>query len=179
MDLPEIKGNHRKFRTLVTSYIGKNAMFTCSHLFMRIIVIRLHSHHIWVFGLIWFILRNMCAFWVSFSFRFVHLPTTLFGWPKLVKIDWLIQTELEVSLLFFHSNWIPIWFIFSFDLSPCECPCVLSFLDEFSFQKCVDVACISSIYYRREEKWKEFLKKKKKKCLPNDDDNTIINMINW
>lgn len=24
VDLPEIKGNHRKFRTLVTSYIGKS-----------------------------------------------------------------------------------------------------------------------------------------------------------
>lgn len=26
VDLPEIKGNHRKFRTLVTSYIGKRIL---------------------------------------------------------------------------------------------------------------------------------------------------------
>lgn len=28
VDLPEIKGNHRKFRTLVTSYIGKALITT-------------------------------------------------------------------------------------------------------------------------------------------------------
>lgn len=27
VDLPEIKGNHRKFRTLVTSYIGKHKYY--------------------------------------------------------------------------------------------------------------------------------------------------------
>lgn len=27
VDLPEIKGNHRKFRTLVSSYIGKRNHF--------------------------------------------------------------------------------------------------------------------------------------------------------
>lgn len=31
VDLPEIKGNHRKFRNLVTSYIG-NSVYVCVHL---------------------------------------------------------------------------------------------------------------------------------------------------
>lgn len=151
MDLPEIKGNHRKFRTLVTSYIGKNAMFTCSHLLMRIIVIRLHSHHIWV--LVWF--DSYYGICVHFEFPF------FVSFRSFTDYCWAGQNYSESTdwfkliwkfLSFFHSNWTPIWFIFSFDLSPCECPCVLSFLDGFSFQQCVDGACIPSIHYRREVK---------------------------
>lgn len=39
VDLPEIKGNHRKFRNLVTSYIG-NSVYVCVHLsiFVRMYV---------------------------------------------------------------------------------------------------------------------------------------------
>lgn len=45
VDLPEIKGNHRKFRNLVTSYIG-NSVYVCVHLsiFVRVYV-HLFSHN--------------------------------------------------------------------------------------------------------------------------------------
>lgn len=81
VDLPEIKGNHRKFRNLVTSYIG-NSVYVCVHLSI-------------------FVCLYVCTFVFTLSFACILTNYLLF----MLFISWMCEFFIYY-LSFLNTIWI-------------------------------------------------------------------------
>lgn len=92
VDLPEIKGNHRKFRTLVTSYIGKKIFKKNNENFTKKKPIIVQSN----------------AF-ILFFFIFIYSWLSRFFWE--CESEFFCEGFL-MCLFFFLNEWIMLMFFF-------------------------------------------------------------------
>lgn len=73
VDLPEIKGNHRKFRTLVSSYIGKQNWTLNMHSF-KVIFDIYEKVCLLIMYILWIVFVQILNFWILMMVTFWYWP---------------------------------------------------------------------------------------------------------